>query len=204
MISTYNRTRLLIDGSLPSVMRQTVPVDEIVIVGDGTERKTGEAIASLGDSRIRFWNLRRDEYPDHRDERWWLAGIKARNYGLEMATSDWICPLDDDDEWTPDHVEVLLSAVTEDDYDIAYGQSLKHRPDNWNELIGSEPLAGGNLASGAEIIRASLNYRYDPACVSRQVSLDWDLHNRIAADGRRWVFVPKVIHHYYPHPRWLE
>lgn len=121
VIPTYNRTDVLCNRALPSVLRQSHQDLEVVIVADGME---GGQLLEL-ERRIRnlqyetqmflrLWNIPRQVYPEDLSQKWSVLGLNARNWGLDKALGDWIAPLDDDDEWTPDHVEVLLAAALRD------------------------------------------------------------------------------------------
>ncbi len=43
------------------------------------------------------------------NDRWMVAGTKPANKGIELCSGDWIAPLDDDDEFSEDHLDVLLN-----------------------------------------------------------------------------------------------
>jgi len=79
-------------------------------------------------------NLARPTYPADPERRWMVAGTHAANRGIELALGSWIAPLDDDDEFTPDHVEVLLSVALEYRLEFVYGLSemeLSAAPGAW-------------------------------------------------------------------------
>ena len=201
IIPTYRRNDLLLDRSLASVLRQTLPVDEIIVVADGM---VGSMLWDLedglgarnADGRIRFVNIERPEYPQHPGDFWLVQGWKARNTGLDMATGDWIAPLDDDDEWTDDHIEILLGAAT-DEVDFVYGRAVTP----WGQWYGHWPPSASNFTDGSQIYRRSLGYRYDPECMSRWLAADGDLWNRMVEGGVRFKFVDKLVHKYWPAPR---
>ena len=50
----------------------------------------------------------RPPLPDDPHARWRVAAAAPRNKGLELAQGEWITHLDDDDEFTPNHIAVLL------------------------------------------------------------------------------------------------
>lgn len=205
VIGTYNRTELLLNRSLASVLRQTVPLDEIIIVGDGTEQATVDALSAMDDPRIKFWNLPHETYPKDYNDCWYVAGITARNFGLAQVSSDWTCVLDDDDEWTDDHVEVLLGEAMRTGVDIAYGTLERFHPDGITILSvdGAAPL-GPECHIACSIFRTSMGYRYEWECLDRGLPEDCDIVIRMRDDGRTWSFIDQVVYRYYPHPRWLE
>lgn len=193
IIPTYNRTRLLVERCLPSVFAQTIQDQEILVVGDGTEQATVDAMAGLP---VRFWNLPHQDYPEDPLDRWGLLGLNALNFGLDQAKGEWIAVLADDDEWTPDHHEVLLNAS--EGVDHVYGQSDTYKNGQpIGQLYGKWPPGDGQFCNGANLYRASLGYRYDLDCRSRGLNGDADLWTRMARDGVRFRFVPRVVHHYY-------
>ena len=73
IIPTYNR-RELVQRAIDSVLAQTRPVDEIIIVDDGSTDGTGDALKARYGDRIRYhWQ------PN--------AGVSAaRNTGMSIAT----------------------------------------------------------------------------------------------------------------------
>lgn len=198
IIPTYNRTDLLLSRAIPSVLAQTRPVDQIIIVADGMEEPgisdlAGRLIA-LNDSRIALYNIDRVDYPQHPGDFWLVQGYAARNAGLDLASGEWVAPLDDDDEWTPDHVSVLLGAAISAGADFAYGKAVTP----WNQWYGHWPPSGANFTDGSQLYLRTLGYRYDPGCLSRGKAADQDLWDRMVEGGVRFTFVNELVHRYYP------
>jgi glycosyltransferase involved in cell wall biosynthesis len=94
VVPTYNRAQL-IQEAIDSVLRQTAPVDEIIVVDDGSTDSTCELVRAYGDPVI----LLRD---NHR------GAAAARNRGFARATGDWTAFLDSDDVWAPTKLEKQL------------------------------------------------------------------------------------------------
>jgi hypothetical protein len=122
-IATYNNAHLLCERTLPSVLSQTYDRWEAIVVGDAVTDDTATRIAALGDSRIRFINLPfRGPYPEEDYRRWLVAGTAPMNRATRDAHGAWIAPLDHDDEWEPDHIEVLLENARKTHAELVYGK----------------------------------------------------------------------------------
>ena len=89
VIPTYNRRDLLL-RAIDSVRAQTLPVEEVIVVDDGSTDGTGEAVRDRFGPGITY--LRQDN-----------AGVSAaRNRGLAAARGEYLALLDSDDEWLPE------------------------------------------------------------------------------------------------------
>ena len=188
--------------SIPSVYAQTDPDWELLVVGDGTDGETVEAMAKVcaADSRVRFKNLPHQEYPETENywDKWAILGIDAMNWGLDHARGEYVAPMDDDDAMLPNHNEVLLKALIEHDADFAYGISETHKDGAFTgQLYGDYPVRDAAFVPGANIYKASLPFRYDKACVTRERTRDSDMWQRMADGGVRFHFEPQVVHHYW-------
>lgn len=205
VISTYNRNDLLINRSLASVLRQTYRQLEVHIVSDGMRgaelAELTDRLAAIGDRRVTLWTIGRQTYPQDSNAAWAVLGLNARNHGLDHAQGSWIAPLDDDDEWTDDHVEVLLREAIARNVDFTYGISQYHWPDGRPQTAGRWPPGYGAFCDGAQLYRNGMGYRYDPECIKRGLPEDGDLWNRMVEGGVTFSFLPTVVHHYYPNPR---
>lgn len=97
VIPTYNRS-VLLERALDSVLAQTLPADEIIVVDDGSTDNT----VSMLKSRYPGVNL------ITQDNR----GVSAaRNAGIEAARHDWIALLDSDDVWHQNKLEKQLQGL---------------------------------------------------------------------------------------------
>lgn len=110
IIATYNRGEILCNRTIPSILSQTYPYFEIVIVGDCVIDNTAELIDKITDKRIKFINLnKRTEYPTNPIDRWMVAGATPRNVALSIIKGDWIYTISDDDILLPDCFEKMIS-----------------------------------------------------------------------------------------------
>ena len=135
IIPTWNRGELLVKRTLPSVFSQTYGHFEIVIVGDCCTDTTEHLLGAVHDPRLRFFNLpQRGNYPGDKKALWQVAGSAPRNKALELCRGTWIAPLDDDDVFTPDHIEALLRCAREGDLEFVYGKlKMEVSPGVWRE-----------------------------------------------------------------------
>lgn len=103
VIPVRNRP-LLIQKAIRSIQAQTAPVDEIIVVDDGSTDDTPAAIEALAraDPRIK---LIRNAVGS--------GAARARNIGVAATQCEWIGFLDSDDEWLPQKLERQLHAVAD-------------------------------------------------------------------------------------------
>ncbi|MHB8780407.1 MAG: glycosyltransferase family 2 protein [Candidatus Geothermincolia bacterium] len=198
-IPTFNRSALLIERAVKSILAQTYQSFEIVVVGDHCTDDTGERLAALNDPRIRFTNLaKRGVYPTKPELRWLVAGLDAANIGIRLSRGEWLTHLDDDDEFTPDHIERLLEACYENDYEFVYGVMEMEKKDGTWERLGAWPPRCGSICHGAILYSARLQhfeYTIDSWKVNRPA--DWNLWNRMKRAGVRMGFVDAVVGRHY-------
>ena len=96
IIPTYNGSKN-IKRALTSVLNQTYPNIEIIVVDDASTDNTIEVVNSIKDKRIKL--LR------HTTNR---NGSAARNTGIRASKGEYIAFLDDDDEWLPEKLSRQL------------------------------------------------------------------------------------------------
>ena len=97
VIPTYNRAGI-VPKAIDSVLAQTYPAAEIIVVDDGSKDDTRAVLASYG-SRITAISQ-----PN--------GGLSAaRNTGIRAAKTDWVAFLDDDDEYTPDRLAIAVESI---------------------------------------------------------------------------------------------
>ncbi len=91
VIPAYNCEQY-VARAICSVLDQTRPVSEIIVVDDGSTDGTADVIRSFGDQVALIQQTN--------------AGVSAaRNTAIRAAKGDWIAFLDADDEWLPDKIE---------------------------------------------------------------------------------------------------
>ena len=198
-ITTYDRARLVVDRAIASAIAQTYRNLEILVVGDGATAETERAVRSIDDPRVRFVGLTRSRYPADAERRWLVVGHEPMTRALGLARGSWIAPLDDDDEFTDDHVERLLSAALERRLEFVYGRTEVVRPDGSRGVVGEWPLRYGGLTHGAVLYSSHLRFMgYDAHSWLDGVPADWNLWRRMRAAGVQMGFIDDVVYRYYP------
>jgi glycosyltransferase involved in cell wall biosynthesis len=97
VIPTKDRPRLLRRAIL-SALQQTCQSLEVIVVLDGRDQGTIDAVAMITNCHLRLIVLEDS-----------VGGAEARNVGARYASGRYIALLDDDDEWLPDKLEKQLA-----------------------------------------------------------------------------------------------
>jgi len=100
IIPSFNSATTLPDA-IRSVLDQTRPPDEVIVVDDASTDATS-AICGTFRNRVRY--IRHDTN---------RRASAARNTGIAAATGDWLAFLDADDTWEPTKLERQLAALRE-------------------------------------------------------------------------------------------
>jgi len=112
VIPTFNR-KGFVQKALESVLNQTVEVDEIIIVDDGSNDNTRENLKN--NSSIKYI------YQEN-------SGVSsARNKGIFEAKNDWIAFLDSDDIWHEEKIEKQIQLHLQNDSIL-----ISHTDELWN------------------------------------------------------------------------
>lgn len=108
MIPTYNASHT-IERAIRSVLNQTHPVKEIVIVDDASEDNTIQQINNtFSTSKLRIFE---------RDTR--RGPGAARDYGIDQSQGEFVALLDADDEWKEQKLELQLQFMDERNADLS-------------------------------------------------------------------------------------
>lgn len=92
IVMPYYNNIEVVDRSIKSVLGQEYNDFELIIVDDGSQDNVKELIDTYCDNRIKYY------YQNN-------SGVSAaRNRAIAMSTGEWICFLDSDDEWFPNHL----------------------------------------------------------------------------------------------------
>lgn len=98
IIPTWNRPARVVEA-LASVLQQTRPALEVLVVDDGSRDATLARLAGVASPQVRVLTA------PHR-------GVSAaRNVGIAAARGEWLAFLDSDDAWLPTKLERQLEAL---------------------------------------------------------------------------------------------
>jgi len=137
VVPTRHRPELLLGRALKTALAQTLRDVEVIVVVDGPDPATLEALSRVEDPRLRVLPLPGNVGPS-----------EARNIGIRHARAEWVALLDDDDEWAPAKLERQLAAAQASErrhpivvcrYDLPEGGGIRQEPARFPRE--GEPLA---------------------------------------------------------------
>jgi glycosyltransferase involved in cell wall biosynthesis len=98
VIPTYNRANI-ISFALQSVLAQTLPSFEVIVVDDGSTDKTEDIVKGFADARVQYVKVSNGERG------------RARNAGTLIARGKYITFLDSDDQFYPEHLQKAFEFI---------------------------------------------------------------------------------------------
>ncbi len=201
LVSIIIRTKdrpALVCRALESVARQTWRPLEVVVVNDGGVPLEQHSLRqALGDVPLKFLPLTSN-----------VGRAKAANLGIDKASGVLIAFLDDDDEFDPEHIELLIDTLVSHKAYVAYsgvrmvqvnGVGINaHRetvcvfskPFSAEDLVIANYIPINGLLFDANLLRS---LRFDE---SFDLYEDWDLLIR-ASEHADFAFTGKVTATYY-------
>jgi glycosyltransferase involved in cell wall biosynthesis len=187
VIPTYNRVHLL-ERALSSVLSQTAPVHEVIIVDDGSTDGTAEYVARLSEQDCRVILLRQVRG----------GASSARNRGIAHASGSLVAFQDSDDEWHPEFLETLLryhaapgvvafsSMMTVDPSGTAKAAFPNEIKDVKAQLVKSNCISTQTCVIDRELLKFA---QFDVRLPRLQ---DWDLWLSII-DQATFIHVPRAL-----------
>ena len=183
IVPTYNRHELLLNRCLPSIFRQTYPKIEIIVVSDGPDNWLREYFAEKNIPNLKYYELSRN---------WGLCGGWGKHFGSFVVNGDLIGYLDDDDEYTPEHVFDLVTLQQSSGVDFVYSMMF-----GWNK-DGAIVCVGNGVPDFMTIGTPMILHKYDlfrmanwspiPECYDE----DWRLIKTWIQKGATFAFNQKV------------
>ena len=197
VIPTLNRPQLVV-RAVRSVLAQTLEAIEVIIVIDGPNEVTVQALRQIDDSRVRVKQL-----PLR------VGTGAARNAGVKESRSPWVAFLDDDDEWFPQKLEAQLQTAQQSTYrypivscrlivrseigDVVWptrcpraGESVSEYLFCRTSVFSGEGLIGANTIFAMKKVLQTVPFRDE---LQRHEDMDW-LLRAVTLDGVGVQFVP--------------
>jgi hypothetical protein len=195
VIATYTSWETLRDRAIPSVLGQTYPRLELLVVGDAAPPETARVIESFGDERLHYVNRnRRGPYPSDPLARWYVAGSPPYNEGVQLAKGAWIAPMADDDELHPDCLETLLACARGGSYEVAYSKLHCLMNDGTSFDLGEFPPRLGQFGFQGAIYHSGLrSFEYELGDSLFETPNDWGLCRRMLRAGVRFGMVDRPL-----------
>lgn len=180
VIPLYNKEKHICDA-VESVLKQTYEGFELIIIDDGSTDHGFQAISNyIHDKRVQVFQQEN-------------AGVSsARNNGISHARNEYICFLDADDLWMPNHLEVLKELICQ--YPDAGLFATRHK---LIEVDGTERIIpmGKELCLIDDIFRAELDTGYNylntnSVCIPHKILMEsglFDIGEITGEDTSVWL-----------------
>jgi len=179
IIATHNR-QLQVCEAIDSVLAQTEPVREVIVVDDGSTDDTPKQLAKYG-NRIRILHQRQ------------AGASAARNLGMHAAQGDWIAFLDDDDVWLETKIARQIELVNNNSA-LGLVYCSDHAVDEQLRTLYTRTAAPENRGDVFERLLIK-NFIFTSCVIARRKAIeqagymqlefrfaqDWDLWLKIAA-----------------------
>jgi len=107
IMPTKNRCHIIWKAIL-SIIKQTYPFWELLILDDKSKDKTGLTINQFNDPRIKYFKNKQTK-----------GAPACRNLGLKKAKGKYIAYLDDDNTWHKEFLQIMLNAYQKNPNKIA-------------------------------------------------------------------------------------
>lgn len=112
VVSVYNRFELT-KRTVESVLAQTISVQEVIVVDDGSFDGTSESLREHIATNQAWSERVRYVYQHNQGQ------AAARNRGIEQASGNWVAFVDNDDLWVPQKLEWQFRALKQFSHECA-------------------------------------------------------------------------------------
>lgn len=204
VITTHKRAPEIVERALRSILGQTYPNMEIIVVDDSpAEYELRSAVKSMVESYA-------DKNVTYIAHEHCMGACAARNTGMEAANGEFIGYLDDDDEWLPSKIEDQIKAFDSENVALVYCGSLtindatgeiKERERLYSrEKIYETLLCTRNFIGSTSfpLIRTAALEKIGGFDVEMQSAQDYDVWVRLAKEyAVNYVAKPLVRYHFH-------
>jgi glycosyltransferase involved in cell wall biosynthesis len=190
------RSEATIREAVESVLAQTVPALELIVVDDASPTPVLATLDGMGDPRLRVIRHRRNR-----------GAAAARNTALNAARSPLVSQLDADDAWEPGYLEAVLPAFEDPTVGLAYtnativghptghddyiGDPSVHPMDRFPKLAEQNPIPALTATMRADAVRGVGGY-----ATWLWAAGDYYLYARLVMAGWRFAYVHRRLARY--------
>lgn len=199
VIPTYRRPDLVL-AAVRSALEQTLQDLEVIVVVDGRDAATCDALRGVADARLVV------HLPECH-----LGNANARNAGVALARAPWVAFLDDDDTWLPSKLDRQLAVARDaacplpivscrliardEQGDRIWPRRLPGRGEDWSEYFFCRrtPFTGEGMVALCSLLvpRPLLLQLPFAGRLDRHVDPDW-LLRAARVPGTCLEFVPEA------------
>lgn len=193
IITCYNLGKYL-STAVESVLAQTHPADEIIIVDDGSnDKQTKQVLADLAKKYpiLQIVKIKNS------------SAANARNVGIKESSGDYLCCLDADDKLQANYLAKCLATFASHRRDSSLGIvttdyrhfGLSHdyvRAGQYNPIA----LAASGQFHVASLFKRECWQKVGGYCEYITGHEDWEFWLRVVAAGYRWLVIPEALFYY--------
>ena len=184
IMGTCNRTDEIRE-SVQSVLDQTYPGYELLVVNDGGPEEVEEIVRSFRSPKIRYFRMRENR-----------GHASVLNEGVRRSAGRYVAYLDDDDVYSSDHLESLHKAIVSSGKKFVYSNTQFVRGEsregkfvrqkimyNWNEEHHRDKLIQNNYIANLGVIHEkSVFQRVGLFSEDLTMVMDWDFWLRASLE----------------------
>lgn len=201
IIPIKGRPELLQERSLHSLLTQTLSTFSVTIVDDGSTQEEFQQIVEIA-KEFRQKGLEIDVIRNGGSP----GAAGARNFGFESTSADFVLWFDSDDILLKNKLELSMSLITSDHYDLAITRAQHIAGSNLINEFWGEPTAPNRGTY-------EFHFPYQTMCAlyrrqfllqskirwneSNNLNDDWEISNEVLLKTDNWVYSPNVTAHYF-------
>jgi glycosyltransferase involved in cell wall biosynthesis len=163
IIPLFNKENF-ITRAVKSVLAQEYQNFELIIVNDGSTDNSLSVVSDINDDRIKIINKTN-------------GGVSsARNAGVDVAANEWICFLDADDYWLPNHLEEICYLLNKYPEGKIYTTLIQEKLTNGLRTVPNEFLNNfeGYVENYFSFAKTATVFNSSSVCVNRRALIEID------------------------------
>ncbi len=204
IIPAYNALRYL-EEALNSVLYQSYPFFEIIVVDNNSNDGTLSLLEKFGNKKLRVFTEKRQ------------GAASTRNRGICEARGEWIAFLDADDIWLPDKLKLQidclgsfpwLDLISTNSFTftlsgveyISIRDSQIYKGECSGDLLLKRLIEYNFVATSSVLVRRSICEKVGLFKKEFEPAEDYDLWLRLAGAGAKFFFIEEPLTRFRSHP----